>query len=658
MALPKLKTNEYTLTVPSTQEEVKFRPFLVREQKILMIAEESSDEKQIASSMARLVSDCTFQSVDAATSPMFDIEYIFLQIRSKSVGEQVELEVTCPDDNETRVKVEINLSEINIQLSLEHSKSIKLTDDIALNFRYPMMKDFENSDNAAGDFEQTMQMIYSCIESVQSGEELIQRIDMTYDEIVEFIDEVDDLGPYYEAADLLFLSSRTDPLPNVAIDAMLKGVPIACFENASGFSDILATHDETRHLVAPYASVSGAAKVIARAMDDQSNACEVSTFLKQQAAELFDLKTYVEKIDSYGNEAAAHLEQMHQNADNILDTGLFNKEFHFGDVGRSMEETQAVKEYLNNIRMNWPLARHNTGTFIRRPVVGFNPLIYNFENPVQPGVFLDPLSDFLSKGRPAGPWLHRVFGPTKELAPSKLKTAIHGHFHYPDLLGDFLRSLGVNQTRPDLFITTTSGEKMAEINVELERTGWHAKDVWVVPNLGRDIYPFIKELPQRLAAHYDIVGHIHGKKSKHVDAQIGDRWRNFAWQHILGDQNPMVDLISAAFSNNSDIGLIFPEDPHLNGWDRNEKIATEMAGRMGLATPLPIHFDFPVGTMFWARPEALKPLFEMELDSSEIPVEPVAEDGTILHAFERLIPFVVAKTGFNYATTHVAGVNR
>ena len=188
MALPKLTVNEYTLTVPSTQEEIKFRPFLVKEQKILMIAEESSDEKQIASSMAKLVSDCTFESVDAMTSPMFDIEYIFLQIRAKSVGEQVELEVTCPDDNETRVKVEINLSEINIQLSLEHSKSIKLTDDIALNFRYPMMKEFENSDSAAGEFEHTMQMIYSCIESVQSGEELIQRIDMTYDEIVEFID--------------------------------------------------------------------------------------------------------------------------------------------------------------------------------------------------------------------------------------------------------------------------------------------------------------------------------------------------------------------------------------------------------------------------------------------------------------------------------------
>ena len=188
MALPKLKTNEYTLTVPSTQEEIKFRPFLVREQKILMIAEESNDEKQIASSMASLVSDCTFGSVDATTSPMFDIEYIFLQIRTKSVGDLVELQVTCPDDNETRVEIEINLNEINIQMNLEHSKSIKLTDNIALNFRYPIMKDFESLNNDVGEFEQTIQMIYSCIESVQSGDELIQRIDMTYDEIVEFID--------------------------------------------------------------------------------------------------------------------------------------------------------------------------------------------------------------------------------------------------------------------------------------------------------------------------------------------------------------------------------------------------------------------------------------------------------------------------------------
>jgi hypothetical protein len=105
MALPKLQTSEYTLTVPSTQEEIKFRPFLVKEQKILMIAQESGDEKQIASAMEKLVSGCTFGSIDAATSPMFDIEYVFLQLRSKSVGSKITLNVTCPDDGETKSKL-------------------------------------------------------------------------------------------------------------------------------------------------------------------------------------------------------------------------------------------------------------------------------------------------------------------------------------------------------------------------------------------------------------------------------------------------------------------------------------------------------------------------------------------------------------------------
>ncbi|MDF1778032.1 MAG: rhamnan synthesis F family protein [Rhizobiaceae bacterium] len=290
--------------------------------------------------------------------------------------------------------------------------------------------------------------------------------------------------------------------------------------------------------------------------------------------------------------------------------------------------------------------------------MGFNPLIYDFKNPVQQGVFRDPLSAFLNKGSPAGPWLHRVFEPSLQSEPSRLKAAIHGHFHYPELLGEFLRSLEINQSRPDLFITTTSETARVEINRELERSGWSAFEVWVVPNQGRDIFPFIKELPARLGKNYDIVGHLHGKKSKHLPLQMGTRWRNFAWQHLVGDQHPMVDTILAAFAKHPDIGLVFPEDPHLFGWEVNEESATRLAVSMGIAIPLPIHFDFPVGTMFWARPDALQPLFELDLDLSEIPAEPLALDGTTLHALERLIPMVVAKAGFEYATTHVSGINR
>ena len=190
MALPKLKTSEYTLTLPSTQEEIKFRPFLVREQKILMIAQESEEDNQIADAMGRLVSDCTFGAVDGNVNPMFDLEYVFLQMRGKSVGNEVKLSLVCPDDDETKVDVDIDLSKVDVQMNLEHSQNIKITDEISINFRYPRLKDIENISVEKGDFEQSIDMILSCIESVQNQDELIHRIDMTKDEIMEFIDSM------------------------------------------------------------------------------------------------------------------------------------------------------------------------------------------------------------------------------------------------------------------------------------------------------------------------------------------------------------------------------------------------------------------------------------------------------------------------------------
>ena len=122
MALPKLQTSEYKLTVPSTQEEIKYRPFLVKEQKILMMAQESGNEREIADAIGQLVSNCTFGSLDAITAPMFDVEYVFLQLRSKSVGSKVKVVVTCPDDEETNVEVEVDLDKINVQMNVKHKQ--------------------------------------------------------------------------------------------------------------------------------------------------------------------------------------------------------------------------------------------------------------------------------------------------------------------------------------------------------------------------------------------------------------------------------------------------------------------------------------------------------------------------------------------------------
>ncbi len=143
MALPKLTTPEYTLTLPSTGEEIKYRAFLVKEQKLLMIANESEDEKQIVSAMTKLVSDCTFGKIDASVNPMFDIEYVFLHIRKQAVGSKIDLNLTCPDDGITQVPVSIDLDDVGVQMTVEHSMDIKLTDSITIGFRYPQLKDVQ-----------------------------------------------------------------------------------------------------------------------------------------------------------------------------------------------------------------------------------------------------------------------------------------------------------------------------------------------------------------------------------------------------------------------------------------------------------------------------------------------------------------------------------
>jgi len=475
---------------------------------------------------------------------------------------------------------------------------------------------------------------------------------------VEFVGEVDDLDNYYSNADVLFISSRIDPLPNIGIDAMVNGLPIVCFEGASGFSDILAEQSTTSSMIAPYANVAQAAAIIKRIVHDKDVLAAAGNELSLRAATLFDMSTYIDTLDLLGLDAARDTRQAETDLAEIASANFFDKSFCFGPVGEQLDEFGAIAKYIGGSRRSWPLARPFTGTFIRRPMVGFNPLIYDLCNAPEGKTARDPFADFLSKGRPTGAWIHKVIQPDDQYVYQKARVALHGHFHFPDLLEELIDAIEVNVNKPDLFLTTTSPDKMSEIDAILKRRGVEGAQVWTVANRGRDIFSFIKDMPVHLMSGYDIVGHVHGKKSSHVARETGDRWRNFSWQHLVGCQHPMIDRIAAAFIDNPEIGLIFPEDPHLNGWDFNEVIATGLAKRLGLQSPLPIHFDFPIGTMFWARPRALQPLFDMPLSFEEIPEEPVPIDGTILHAIERIIPFAVEKAGYSYATTHIRGVHR
>lgn len=309
--------------------------------------------------------------------------------------------------------------------------------------------------------------------------------------------------------------------------------------------------------------------------------------------------------------------------------------------------------YLTASHGGIPRGRQNGGVPQRRPMPGFHPLAYaeqcaDFDETTGE----DPLAHYLRTGQPDGPWKHAVIHalPSASIAPSGLRMLIHAHFHYPDLLEDFLCRLGRNASTADLFVTTTS-DGAADTIKEILKTRNKAATVVVVANRGRDIAPLLMHSPA--FEGYDIVGHLHGKRSPQQLGILGDNWRDFLWEHLVGGDGPTMDVIAAAFAADEKLGLVFPEDQHLNHWDMNQGRANALATRLGLRHPLPNHFEFPKGAMFWARPAALRPLVDLGWNWSDFPAEPLPSDGTILHALERMIPFSAGQAGFGFKTVHV-----
>jgi hypothetical protein len=191
MALPKLQSQVYELEQPSTGEKIKYRPFLVKEQKALMMASESGDEKQIRDSLAGIISSCTFEKVDPFNIPMFDIEFLFLRIRGKSVGEKIELNLLCPDDGETRVKTTLNLEDVGVNQKLGHTSEISITDKIKILMNYPTLNNMvgmSGTENAG--FDEVLDMMKMCIHEVHDGETVHSKIDMSESDLNEFIESL------------------------------------------------------------------------------------------------------------------------------------------------------------------------------------------------------------------------------------------------------------------------------------------------------------------------------------------------------------------------------------------------------------------------------------------------------------------------------------
>jgi len=190
MALPKLNTPQYELELPSTGGKIKFRPFLVKEQKLLMMAQESKNESEITNAISNIIHSCTDGVVDAKTSPLFDVEYVFLQLRAKSVGETAELKVKCPDDNETFVDVKVSLIDVSVQMTEDHKNVIDITDSIKIVMKYPVLNDMKNVSDRKKEVDNVFSLLKTCIHEIHDGDTIHSKIDMTEKDIEEFIDSL------------------------------------------------------------------------------------------------------------------------------------------------------------------------------------------------------------------------------------------------------------------------------------------------------------------------------------------------------------------------------------------------------------------------------------------------------------------------------------
>ena len=231
MALPKISVPKYKLKLPSDGRTVNFRPFLVKEEKILLLATESGEQATIVSAIKDIIKDCT-DITDVEKLATFDIEFVFLQIRTKSVGESVDVNIVCPDDNETNVTVSIPLDEIKVKKTRGHKKDLKISEEVAITMGYPTIETFVamNFSDEGAQVDQVFDMAASCVESISDANQVYDCSSVPKKELIEFFDQMNSkqfmmIQDFFEKMPKLTHTVKvTNPNTGVESDVVLEGL--------------------------------------------------------------------------------------------------------------------------------------------------------------------------------------------------------------------------------------------------------------------------------------------------------------------------------------------------------------------------------------------------------------------------------------------------
>ena len=234
MPLPKINTPTYDLVVPSTGKKIKYRPFLVKEEKVLVLALESENTKEITTAIKNVLKSCIkTRGIKVEQLPTFDIEYLFLNIRGKSVGEDLDVSLVCPDDTETTVPVKINIDDIEIKRNDDHNSKVQVDDNIVMEMKYPSLDEFiKNNFDVSADnvMEQSFDLMVSCIDKIYTAEEVWTAVDCSKKELVDFLDQMNssqfkEIEKFFETMPKLYHEVKiTNPNTKVKSTVVLEGL--------------------------------------------------------------------------------------------------------------------------------------------------------------------------------------------------------------------------------------------------------------------------------------------------------------------------------------------------------------------------------------------------------------------------------------------------
>jgi glycosyltransferase involved in cell wall biosynthesis len=450
------------------------------------------------------------------------------------------------------------------------------------------------------------------------------------------------LEAFFEIADVFYLPSRLDPYPNVGVDAFDQGKPLVCFRDATGLSEPIEAGQVIGSVV-DYCDTAAAARAI---LDHLASDVDAKSHNARFVRENLDFSAYATFLKDELDKAVKQRALLIEARDRLEASELFDDAFYMG-VAENLTPEVSLNIYVANASKG--LTPHN-------PRPGFHDGVWRVTQgkTAPPGVV--PL-DAASRGvadAPTTHHCHRLTGKSGGQRPEG-GVALHVHMHYPELAPVFVQRLKTLRTPIDLFVTTTSRDKQIEIQAAMLGYKRGKVEVLVGPNRGRDIGPFMSSIGEAvLAGGYGLVGHLHGKKSLATVGALGDRWRNYLLDTLLGKPSEVAEIFDL-FARDPKLGLVFAEDRHAIGWSKNRALSEALADRLTPRPRLPDYPLFPLGNMFWARPAAVQPLWAAGLEFDDYPSEPLPVDGTVLHAVERILPAICESTGHGWCTVFKTG---